>query len=118
MPIQIIEEQPGFMARLGMGIGKGLSENRPGQAFVEAMQERKRKKQQAEQLSAENEAAKRFGIDLEGIIDPKMRQSAVADALRARSQEVESKRKQDFLRQLMERGQAPEMMEPDKMDFE
>jgi hypothetical protein len=46
MPIQIIEEAPGLGARFGAGLAKGLRENKPVEAFFEAMQQKNKKKEE------------------------------------------------------------------------
>ena len=61
---------PSIGQRLSAGLGRGLD------IGSRMFQEHQAKQEQAQALEAENEAAKRLGLDLSGIKDPKMRQKA------------------------------------------
>lgn len=61
---------------IGAGLGRGLGEG------LEISQERKRSENIRNQ---ENEAAKRLGIDLSGVQDPKMRQEAFKQLMQIRN---------------------------------
>lgn len=78
--VQIIQEGPrkqSFAQKLNIGVGRGL----------EAAQKLYSEYEKKEAIKQENEAAKRLGIDLSGIQDPKMRQEALAYALQGINQQ-------------------------------
>lgn len=113
--VQIIQEGPkrqSFAQKLNLGVGRGL----------EGAQQIFDQYRQQEAMAQENEAAKRLGVDLSGIQDPKMRQEALAYALQgANQQNLEQtrqqgktnlfKEKQGFLGQLLggQQGQQNSM---------
>lgn len=114
--VQIIQEGPrrqSFAQKLNIGVGRGL----------EAAQKLYSEYEKKEAIKQENEAAKRLGIDLSGIQDPKMRQEAFAYALQGINQknlqaqknldkQSLQKEKQGFLGQLFggqgQMGQQPQ----------
>lgn len=85
MAIQIIEEnrKPTFSEKLNMGMNAAARELKQYQA----------NKLRSSQMQQENEAAKRAGIDLSGIHEPKMRQEAFQYGLK-RKGEMEDMRTQ------------------------
>lgn len=74
--VQIIEEnkKPSFAQKLNVGVGRGLE---MGQQLIQQHKEKK-------DIQTENEAAKKLGVDLSGIKDPKMRQKAYEQALQGK----------------------------------
>lgn len=98
------EKKPSFSQRLNAGIGRGL----------EFGQQLMNKKQAQEQMQAENEAAKRMGIDLSGIQDPKMRQEALKIGLEGSQQQQLLQQKQGFLGNLFG-GQEKTQQQPGQM---
>lgn len=110
--IQIIKEnrKPTTGERFNKAFGTGLN----------ILQEHQQKQKQESQYEQENEAAKRLGMDLTGIRDPKMRQEALSYALQGRNQEMlESQKlqgkqqiaqgKQDFLKNVLGGNQNQQM---------
>jgi len=90
--VQIIKEnrQPSTgekFARAFANMGSSLGENVPKMM----MQKEQQKAEQMRRLQ-EDEASKRFGIDLSGIEDPKMRQMALEYALKGQEGEAGFKR--------------------------
>ena len=90
--IQVLpsNKRPSTSERMGRALSAGVGEaiNQYG-----AYQQRN---QQMAQMAQENEAAKRLGIDLSGIQDPKMRQQALAETLKNQSRlgQISEKTKQ------------------------
>lgn len=66
---------PSFSQRLNEGIGGAA------QAVGKFYEQKQQQEQQQQSMKDENEAAKRYGIDISGIRDPKMRQEAFSTAL-------------------------------------
>ncbi len=99
--IQVIQAQQrepkrSFGQKLSEGIGRGLD---VGSQLMEAHNQKKA-------IAQENDAAKRFGIDISGIQDPKMRQEAIKYALEGQMKENIQNKKQDFLSKLFEGNQG------------
>jgi len=110
--VQIIKEnrKPSTGERFSQAFGTGLN----------ILQEHQQKQKLESQYQQENEAAKRLGMDLTGIRDPKMRQEALSYALQGRNQELlESQKlqgkqqiaqgKQDFLKNVLGGNQNQQM---------
>lgn len=80
--VQILEEgRPSFVQSLLGGLAEGI----PG-----ALQQYQQQKKQIADMQRENEAAKRFGIDLSGINDPNMRKQALTFALQGEQNKQKS----------------------------
>ena len=92
--VQIIQEGPRrqtFAQKLNIGVGRGL----------EQAQQLYNQYQQQQRMAQENEAAKRLGIDLSGIQDPKMRQEALSYALQGLNQQALEEQRQQGKRALL-----------------
>ena len=94
MPVQILRasEKPqkvSFGQKLNEGVGRALE-------FSSQMLQAKEKERQHHE---ENEAAKKLGIDLSGIRDPKIRQEAVAEHLKGMNQQALQQQKKQELQQ-------------------
>ena len=92
--VQIIQEGPRrqtFAQKLNIGVGRGL----------EQAQQLYNQYQQQQRMVQENEAAKRLGIDLSGIQDPKMRQEALSYALQGLNQQALEEQRQQGKRALL-----------------
>jgi len=98
-----------FGGQLGGGLGQGFA-----QAFSQA--------QQQKQMRAENEAAKKMGIDLSGISDPKMRQAIITESLKGQQKQQLQGQKQEYLNQIFgeqELGQERQKQEmPQQSGFD
>ncbi|MGK5595684.1 MAG: hypothetical protein ACSNEK_10065 [Parachlamydiaceae bacterium] len=77
--VQILEDRTPTFAQSILG---GLAEGIPS-----AIQQYQQQRQMAEQLQQENQAAKRLGIDLSGIQNPRLREQAFLENLRGRQSE-------------------------------
>lgn len=73
-------KKPSIGARLSESIGVALNEG------LKAFQERQKLNAEEQQYQQENEAAKRAGIDLSGIRNPKMREKAFELSLQGKNQ--------------------------------
>src|SRR5215469_4890213 len=87
--MQIVPEyrEPSLGERFGQAfsnVGQAAA-----QAIPEYMMAKERKKIEKEQYEKENQAAKRFGIDISDIRDPKIRQKAVELALQGKNKRDE-----------------------------
>lgn len=75
-----VDRGPSFGERLGVGLGAGVSQGvRSGLA----------RRQKLSDLKEENEAAKRMGLDLSGVIDPDIRKSAFSEHFKAKEKSQE-----------------------------
>ncbi len=86
--VQIIPANPSQKRSFGEQVLAGLSEAAPG------IQQHFQKQQQLQQMQQENQAAKRMGVDLSGISDPKTRQEIVSLALQGQNQLALEEKKQ------------------------
>lgn len=77
--------------RLAKGVGAGL----------ESAENLYQKKEAESRLQQENEAAKRLGIDLSGISNPKMREQALAETLKGQTEAGKYTRKQELIDQFL-----------------
>lgn len=77
--------------KLARGIGAGL----------ESAEDLYQQNQAERRLVQENEAAKRLGIDLSGISDPKMREQALAETLKGQTEANKFKRKQETINEFL-----------------
>ena len=100
--VQILEEVPSFSSAIGSSFKRGISK-----AF-ENLKQKGLQEQQQKNLIAENEAAKRFGLDLSGITDPKLRQIAFQEKIQELVKSAETEKKQSFLREIMQ-GKRPDL---------
>lgn len=94
--VQILPANPkiSFSQKLGNAVGE----------TIQGLGEIYSQSQAQERMQQENESAKRMGIDLSGITDPKLRQSYVASALQGANQrELEMIRQQGKQRELEQR---------------
>ena len=82
MPIQVLEREPSWEQKLFASLGGGLSQG---------LNERQQRKQQTQLMQQENDAAKRMGIDLSGISDPRLRERVIAESLKQQTQEKKTK---------------------------
>ncbi len=84
--VQVIQSNrqkpPSFM----QSILGGIAANTPA-----AIEKYQGMKLQQQQMSQENEAAKRMGIDLSGISDPKVRQEIISNSLKGQTQGQQNK---------------------------
>lgn len=90
--IQVIERPRTFGEKIGRGLGEGL-----GQGALKSFADASEKKAIAEKLKRENVAAKKYGIDLEGIEDPKMREKAMELALQGKTKSQLEAKEADLL---------------------
>lgn len=89
-------------ANIGQMAGQAIPQYLMGRQQV--LNQEEEKKKQLAQMHQENEAAKRLGIDISGIYDPKIRQAAVEQALKQAGEEKEFGRKTQFLNQVQGMG--------------
>jgi len=87
-----------FGGGLGKGFSEGVSDSLKGKQ--EKKEKEERDKQEKARYEEENESAKRLGIDLSGITDPKMRQQVVAESLKGQRKEDELKKRHELLKGL------------------
>jgi len=104
--VQIIDEnkKPSFMQRLGKGLA-GAGES-AGRSYAERLMQQEQLGKQQQQLSQENAAALKMGIDLSGINDPKMRQLAVQMHMQGGNQRDIEKLRQEGKRGLLQEKQG------------
>ncbi len=74
--VEVLESNPSFSQQLGRELGQ--AGGNIASQFVDTMNRRK-------QMRQENEASKRFGADLTGINDPKLRQIIIQNQLKGQA---------------------------------
>ena len=91
--LQIIEEQrkPSFGQQLAQGLSQGIYE--ASQGVPRIMGERLKGKKLEEEKNKENEAAKRFGVDLSDIKDPEIRKIIMSESLKGQTKQMEAQQK-------------------------
>jgi len=97
---QIIKEfrEPSTSERFGQAFSN------LGQAAGQAIPQFLQQSEQREQLKKENQAAKKLGIDLTDIYDPKMRQKALEIGLQGAKEENLLQKKQNFISNLFKKN--------------
>ena len=89
---------PSASQRLGMGLSRAAG------GLIEHLSQQQQMNQSNQMINQENEAAKRLGLDLSGITDPKIRQEIFSSALKGRNlQDVELLKQQGKQRQQQEK---------------
>ena len=73
MEDKVMQRQSSFMDQLGIGVGAGLAAG---------MQSSSQRFAQQMQVKEENEALKRFGVDLSGISDPDLRKTLIQNVMK------------------------------------
>lgn len=93
--VQILPRIPTFGERIGAGLGAGLSE--AFSKIPEYLTEKKKQEEEFRKMAKENEALKRFGIDLTDISSPQARSQAIGLALQGKTPEQMQKQEADLL---------------------